>query len=108
MGRGIGSPFGSHIAGGKIVENVTVKAKKLRGFAVMSPEKRREIAAKGGKAVKAENRSFSKNRALAAKAGSIGGKSVPAEKRQFSKDKDLAKRASLLPRKNSRVKPDAE
>ncbi len=87
MGRGIGSPFGSHIAGEKIVENVTVKAKKLRGFAVMSPEKRREIAAK---------------------AGSIGGKSVPAEKRQFSKDKDLAKRASLLPRKNGKVKFDAE
>jgi general stress protein YciG len=44
-----------------------------RGFASMSPERRREIAARGGAAVKPENRSFSRNRALAAEAGSVGG-----------------------------------
>jgi len=75
------------------VENVTVKAKGGRGFASMSPERRREIAAKGGRAVKAENRSFSKDKSLAAKAGSKGGKSVPAEKRRFSVDKALASTA---------------
>jgi len=39
-----------------------------RGFASMSPEKRREIASKGGKSVPAEKRSFSQNRELAAEA----------------------------------------
>jgi general stress protein YciG len=47
--------------------------KQRRGFAVMSPEKRKEIARKGGAAVKAENRSFSQNRDLAAAAGRKGG-----------------------------------
>lgn len=45
----------------------------LRGFASLSPERRREIAARGGAAVKPENRSFSQDRALAAGAGSKGG-----------------------------------
>lgn len=45
----------------------------LRGFASLSPERRREIAAKGGASVAAENRSFSKDRTLAAEAGSLGG-----------------------------------
>jgi general stress protein YciG len=47
--------------------------KSKRGFAAMSPERRREIAAKGGAAVPAEKRSFSKSRDLAAKAGRTGG-----------------------------------
>ena len=51
------------------------RVKSLRGFAVMSPEKRRAIARKGGAAVPAEKRSFSKNHDLAVRAGSIGGKS---------------------------------
>jgi len=45
----------------------------LRGFASLSPERRREIAAQGGAAVKPENRSFSRDRGLAAGAGSKGG-----------------------------------
>lgn len=65
-------------------------AKSNRGFASMSPEKRREIAQKGGKAVPNEKRSFSQNNALARSAGSKGGKSVPADKRTFAKDKQLA------------------
>jgi len=47
--------------------------KSRRGFAAMSPEKRREIAAKGGASVPVEKRSFSINRDLAATAGSKGG-----------------------------------
>ncbi|MDP3869141.1 general stress protein [Phenylobacterium sp.] len=49
----------------------TTKAR--RGFAAMSPEKRLEIARRGGKAVRPENRSFAKNRDLAASAGRKGG-----------------------------------
>lgn len=44
-----------------------------RGFQRMSPERRREVAARGGAMVPAELRSFSKNRALAASAGAKGG-----------------------------------
>lgn len=46
--------------------------KSNRGFAAMSPERRREIARKGGAAVAPENRSFSKSRDLAATAGKKG------------------------------------
>lgn len=48
-------------------------SKAKRGFAAMSPEKRREIAAKGGAAVPAEKRSFAQSRDLAARAGRVGG-----------------------------------
>lgn len=48
-------------------------AKQMRGFAAMSPERRRAIAAKGGASVNPENRSFSKNRNLAVTAGRKGG-----------------------------------
>ena len=44
-----------------------------RGFASMSPEKLREMASKGGKAVPAEKRSFSQNHDLASQAGRKGG-----------------------------------
>ena len=47
----------------------TKKRKAKRGFAAMSPEKRREIARKGGQSVKPENRAFAQNRELAASAG---------------------------------------
>lgn len=52
----------------------TEKPKQRRGFAVMSPERRREYAARGGAAVKPENRAFSQNRELAVKAGQMGGR----------------------------------
>lgn len=48
--------------------------KSKRGFAAMSPEKRRTIAAKGGASVPSHKRSFARNKALAASAGSLGGK----------------------------------
>ncbi len=67
--------------------------KARRGFAAMSPELRREIASRGGKAVPPEKRSFSTNAGLAAKAGKIGGTSIAPEKRSFAKDPKLAKSA---------------
>lgn len=45
----------------------------LRGFASLSPERRREIAAKGGASVPADKRSFSQDRTLASTAGAKGG-----------------------------------
>ncbi len=47
--------------------------KSKRGFASMDPDRRREIAAKGGAAVPAAKRSFSKDISLAANAGRKGG-----------------------------------
>lgn len=55
--------------------------KSKRGFAARSPEKRREIAAKGGASVPAEKRSFSQNRDLAASAGRAGGSASPGSRR---------------------------
>ncbi len=49
---------------------------KLKGFAAMTPERRKEIASKGGKAIPAEKRSYSQNRELASRSGKIGGKST--------------------------------
>ena len=45
-----------------------------RGFALMDPARLREVAAMGGAAVDASNRSFSQDRSLAADAGRKGGK----------------------------------
>lgn len=49
------------------------KPRARRGFAAMNPERRREIARKGGASVPSEKRSFAKNRDLAASAGRKGG-----------------------------------
>jgi general stress protein YciG len=70
-----------------------MSAKKPRGFAAMSPERRRAIAAKGGKGVPAHLRSFSKDVELARRAGQKGGRNIPKEKRTFSSNTELAKRA---------------
>ena len=79
---------------GKILDKMSeVEPKRLRGFALLSPEKRREYAAKGGQSVNPKNRSFSKSRDLAKSAGKKGGHAVPAEKRAFSVDRLLASRA---------------
>lgn len=53
---------------------------KPRGFAAMSAEKRKAISSKGGKGVRPENRSFSKDRDLAKAAGSKGGSTAPLSK----------------------------
>ncbi len=42
---------------------------RKRGFAALSPERRREVAAKGGRAVAPENRPFARDPELAAEAG---------------------------------------
>jgi general stress protein YciG len=47
--------------------------KMLKGFAVMTPEQRRLIASKGGKALASDQRAFSKDRGLASAAGKAGG-----------------------------------
>jgi general stress protein YciG len=52
--------------------------KQRRGFAAMTPERRREIAAIGGASVPADKRSFSKNLLLATEAGRKGGKVTKA------------------------------
>jgi general stress protein YciG len=44
-----------------------------RGFAAMDPERRREIARRGGASVPSEKRSFAQDRDLAASAGRKGG-----------------------------------
>lgn len=60
------------------------KPKKPRGFAAMLPERRREVAAKGGRSVEPQERSFSRDPSLAARAGRIGGEAKP--KRKGAKD----------------------
>lgn len=57
----------------------TTPARKPRGFAVLSLERRREIASLGGAAVPADRRSFSRDPDLARKAGAQGG-SAPRRK----------------------------
>lgn len=46
---------------------------KLRGFAKLSPERRREIARKGGLSVEPQERAFYRSPSLASRAGRIGG-----------------------------------
>ncbi len=54
---------------------MTDKPKSRRGFAAMDPDKRREIARKGGASVPAEKRSFFKDPELASRSGTKGGSS---------------------------------
>ena len=50
-----------------------VKPKARRGFAAMSPEKRRAVSAKGGASIPPGKRSFSVDPELASRAGRAGG-----------------------------------
>jgi hypothetical protein len=56
------------------------KSPKRGGFGALDKESRCEIAAKGGKSVKPENRSFSKDHDLAVRAGKMGGKARQAKR----------------------------
>ncbi len=56
-----------------------------RGFAAMDPERRREIARRGGASVPSEKRSFAQNRDLAANAGRKGGTASKGGGRKPSK-----------------------
>lgn len=69
------------------------KPKRGRGFASMDPERQREIARMGGRAVPSEQRSFARNRDLAREAGRRGGQATPANKRTFSYDSHHAAEA---------------
>ena len=75
------------------MNTVTAVAKSRRGFALMTPERQREIARKGGKSVPSEQRSFTKNPELASTAGRKGGLAVSAAKRSFSVNRELAAQA---------------
>lgn len=75
--------------------------KKKQGFACMTPERRKEIASKGGKSIPPEKRAFSQNAELASAAGKKGGKSIPARKRTFARDHALASRAGKIGGANS-------
>lgn len=57
---------------------MNTEPKSRRGFAAMDPERRREIARKGGASVPADKRSFSTDRGLAISAGTKGGKASVA------------------------------
>lgn len=75
--------------------------KQYRGFASLPTEQRKLVGSLGGRSVKAENRSFSRDKDLARRAGEVGGRSVPAEKRAFSIDRQLASTAG----KCSKISP---
>jgi general stress protein YciG len=75
------------------------------GFAAMTPERRREVAAKGGRAVNPENRTFFTDRKLASEAGAKGGQNLPDEKRSFKKWPLLAAEAGRKGGKVKKVKP---
>jgi general stress protein YciG len=79
--------------------------KSKRGFALMSPEKLREIAKKGGKSVPPEKRIFSQNAEHAAKCGQKGGKNGDPAKRTFAVSPEIASRAgaSMSPEKRREV-----
>lgn len=66
---------------------------KNRGFASMTPERRREIASRGGKSVSPANRAFARNPELATEAGRKGGQNLAPEARAYSKDRGLASAA---------------
>src|SRR3972149_764233 len=55
-----------------------------RGFASMDPARQREIASMGGKSIPPENRSYSKDRELAQRAGKKGGSVSRPETRTYS------------------------
>lgn len=87
---------------GSLKMDEVVQQKKLIGFAALSPERRKEIAAKGGRNVPAHKRTFSNNKALASNAGIKGGRSVDPKKRPFSTNKALAVEAGRKGNKASR------
>jgi general stress protein YciG len=79
--------------------------KKPHGFALLSPEQRKEISAKGGRAVRSTSRFFARNPHIASQAGKKGGKLVAPEKRPFSRDRELARRAGSMGGKAASKKP---
>lgn len=70
-----------------------VHAKKRRGFACMTAERRAEISRKGGLAVPAHKRLFACRPGYAAAMGRKGGAAVAASKRTFARDRVTARSA---------------
>lgn len=56
--------------------------KQKRGFAVMDPEKRREIASRGGRRAHAEGRAHQFTKEEAAIAGAKGGRAAAAKRKK--------------------------
>lgn len=86
-----------------MISKAPVVGKKPRGFAALSPERRKEIASSGGRAVPKEKRAFS-NREVASAAGKKGGTRVDAKKRSFSRSSELAAEAGKKGGKRSKRK----
>lgn len=68
----------------------TPKLRTRRGFAAMDPERRREIARKGGASVPGDKRSFAKDRELASRAGKAGGEASSGGGRKQKQNNSLA------------------
>lgn len=64
------------------VNATTTKSKK--GFASMSPEKRKEIASKGGKSAHTNGTAFKFNSETGRLAGKIGGRAVSEDKEHMA------------------------
>jgi uncharacterized protein len=67
------------------------RPKALRGFALLDPARQRELARRGGAAVEAANRSFSRNKELAREAGRKGGLHGRPESRYWAVNPEIAK-----------------
>lgn len=80
------------------------KPPRKRGFAALPPEKLRELASAGGRAVKKENRGFFRNRKLAQVAGMKGGQALKPEQRFLAGKRELA---AELGRKGAKASAEA-
>lgn len=90
-----------------MTESTEEPPKRKRGLAALSPERRRAIAAMGGRAVPAEKRAFSQDPQFAAKAGRKGGTLAKAENRFFSRFPEKAVLAGQTSAELRRAKADA-
>lgn len=64
--------------------STNVKAKPTRGFASMTPEKRAEIASKGGKSAQEHGKAYRFNTESARAAGRIGGMVVSQDREHMA------------------------
>lgn len=84
-GPGLGGEgFAATPAGRRAAARAAGGPRSGRGFASMSPERRREVSQKGGASVPADKRAFAKDRTLASTAGRRGGETSrrPRPKRE--------------------------
>jgi general stress protein YciG len=58
------------------MDDIDTSGHKRRGFASMSPEKRRQMASMGGKAVPKEKRAYARDPDLASRSGKKGGAAI--------------------------------